>query len=148
VPAGLSDIEKLIELERRFNIRSTVYVAPSMQETFDIFYASVGKLSIQCANAPPNDLKEIAEHLKNAKEHYLKSLMQMEGKTTEERSQKRYIYLQRGTGKIMAYCGDKMYSIISCEGKICRDDEQMFSSFAEMGAKTIIASYRGKLIAV
>jgi hypothetical protein len=152
VPADLTDIEKLVELERRFKIRSTVYVTPSLQQTKDLLFNAMEKVTSNYVNmaltAPPEILDEIGSCLTNVRKAHLKHVQLMDGKTAEECSQIRYIYLQRGTGKLMAYCDGKMYRIASCNGQICRDDGRIFSSFKEMGAKTVIARYRGQLIAV
>jgi len=152
VPADLTDIEKLVELERRFKIRSTVYVTPSLQQTKDLLFSTRENITSDYVNmaltAPPEILNEVRWRMTNIRQAYDKHVKLMEGKTAEECSQIRYIYLQRGTGKLMAYCDGKMYGIASCNGQICRDDGRIFSSFKEMGAKTVIARYRGQLIAV
>ena len=146
LPSGLTDVEKLEELERRFKLRSTVYVAPSLQQTKDTLSAGIQRLVNEYMDG--EGYEAICARLANLREVYNKNNALMNVRTHEECNQNRYIYLQRGTGKLMAYCGDKMYRIASCHGQICRDDGRLFSSFAAMGAKTVIVKYYGKLIAV
>jgi hypothetical protein len=160
----LSDVEKVRALQAQFKINSYAYGLHSPQQKTQQmleYLKTVTYEQIELGYTGSQQEKDEGQRLLSAAQRCYRAQVEvLMGMTEEERHTTTHKFMQVGTGKLIAVCGNRMFRItakyIRDEDKgdyIYRDDGRRFKTFAEMGLDTddnsgLMAKYRNRIIVI
>jgi hypothetical protein len=163
IQPGLSDVEKVRALQEQFKINSFAYDLQSpllMKDQMLDYLKTLTHEQINLSYTETPEQMEKSQRLLDAvRRTYRMQVEDVNKMTEEERNTTTHKFMQIGTGKLIAVCGNRMFRVTAKyrdEDKgdyIYRDDGCRFKTFAEMGLDVtdnsgLMANYRNRLIVI